>query len=78
MRNGKIIQTALGLSIMFSFLAGDGFCQQTSTRADIQKITLYVRRDPKDKDFGKSSFSFQYGVRSDIGKEITKNHWDIK
>lgn len=64
--------------ISFSFVKTKAFYEQSSQWAEIQKITLYARHDPKDKDYGKASFSFQHGVRSDAGKEITKNDWDIK
>lgn len=69
---------AFGLVIVCPFPNAKAFYQQTGQWIDIRTTTLYTRQDAKDKDFGKASFSFQYGVRSDAGKEITKNDWDIK
>lgn len=78
MRTNSFSTSVITLAVYFSLSSANSFCLETSRWADVQKAILYVRHDPKDKDYGKSSFSFQYGVRSDVGKEITKNDWDIK
>jgi hypothetical protein len=78
MRTNSLIVSVITLCSYFSFSSVIGFCVQSTPWADVQKATLYARQDPKDKDYDKSSYSFQYGVRSDVGKEVTKNDWDIK
>ena len=78
MRTNNYTICVITLTLCFFVLKANSFGVQTTPSADIQRATLYTRQDPKDKDYGKSSFSFQYGVRSDVGKEVTKNDWDIK
>ena len=43
-------------------------------------VTLFSRAKYKDKfeDYGKSTFSFKYGVRSDIGRQITRNNYELQ
>ena len=44
-------------------------------------VTLFSRAKYKDKfeGYGKSTFSFKYGVRSDdVGREITRNHYELQ
>jgi len=42
--------------------------------------TLFSRAKYKNiEDYGKSTFSFKYGVRSDdVGREVTRNHYDLQ
>jgi hypothetical protein len=74
----KFTIVVITLLIGFSSLRTSGFCSQAGRWENVQKITLYTGHDPKDKDSGKSSFSFQHAVRSDVGKELTGNDWDIQ
>lgn len=43
-------------------------------------ITLYSRAKHKDKfeAYGKSTFSFKHGVRSDVGREVTRNNYELQ
>ena len=44
-------------------------------------VTLFSRAKYQDKfeGYGKSTFSFKYGVRSDdVGREITRNHYELQ
>lgn len=43
-------------------------------------VTLYSRAKHKDKfeGYGKSTFSFKHGVRSDVGREITRNNYELQ
>jgi hypothetical protein len=42
-------------------------------------VTLYSRAKYKDKfeGYGKSTFSFKHGIRSDVGREITRNNYEL-
>jgi hypothetical protein len=43
-------------------------------------VTLFSRAKYKDKfeSYGKSTFSFRYGVRSDLGQEVTRNNYELQ
>jgi hypothetical protein len=43
-------------------------------------VTLYSRAKHKDKleVYGKSTFSFKHGVRSDVGREVTRNNYELQ
>ena len=43
-------------------------------------VTLFSRAKYKDKvdGYGRSTFSFRYGVRSDVGREITRNNYELQ
>jgi hypothetical protein len=43
-------------------------------------VTLYSRAKYKDKfeGYGKSTFSFKHGVRGDVGREITRNNYELQ
>lgn len=42
-------------------------------------VTLFSRAKYKDEvGYGKSTFSFRYGVRSDLGREITRNNYELQ
>src|SRR5947209_3034865 len=43
-------------------------------------VTLFSRAKYKDKfeGYGKSTFSFKHGLRSDVGSEITRNNYEIQ
>jgi len=42
-------------------------------------VTLFSRAKYKDKSqgYGKSAFSFNHGVRSDVGRRITRNNYEL-
>jgi hypothetical protein len=42
--------------------------------------TLYSRAKHKDKfeTYGKSTFSFKHGVRSDVGRQVTRNNYELQ
>src|SRR6185295_11596491 len=44
-----------------------------------QTVTLFSRARYKDEDggYGKSTFSFKHGVRSDVGRDITRNNYEL-
>lgn len=44
-----------------------------------QTATLFSRARYKDKfeDYGKSTFSFKHGLRSDVGRDITRNNYEL-
>lgn len=43
-------------------------------------VTLFSRAKYKDQfdDYGKSTFSFRHGVRSDAGREVTRNNYELQ
>jgi hypothetical protein len=45
-----------------------------------QTVTLFSRATHKDEDGGyaKSAFSFKHGVRSDVGRQITGNNYELE
>lgn len=44
-----------------------------------QTVTLFSRKRYRNKfeGYGKSAFSFKHGLRSDLGREITRNNFEI-
>lgn len=42
-------------------------------------VTLFSRTTYKEPDlsYGKSAFSFKHQVRSDVGREVTRNHYEL-
>lgn len=45
-----------------------------------QTVTLFSRAKYKDKfdGYGKSTFSFKHGVRSDVGQQMTGNNYELQ
>jgi len=74
--------------LLFTLVIGVGnFTAKTQSRSqenwrDVEPkmITLYSRAKHKDKSepYGKSTFSFKHGVRSDVGREITRNNYELQ
>ena len=57
--------------------------QSTSSKnwraVEPKTVTLFSRAKYKDDvGDGKSTFSFRYGVRSDLGREITRNNYELQ
>ena len=78
MKMKRLIAIVFALMIGSPFLETKAFYEQSIQRADIQETSLYAREDPKNKDYGKASFSFQHGVRSDEGKTNNKGGTKVK
>lgn len=66
------------------FLAGTIVPAQVSEkeiqRIPVQRVTLFsrIKYMEKERGYGKSAFSFQHGVRSDVGQKVTGNDYDLE
>ena len=79
LRNFGLLLTLLLPATSLSAIA------QTRARKDWRvvepkTVTLFSRAKYKDKfdGYGKSAFSFKYGVRSDVGPETTRNNYELE
>jgi hypothetical protein len=66
-------------AISFSAIAQSRFLENWRT-LEPNTVTLFSRSKYEDQfdGYGKSTFSFKHGVRSDIGREITRNNYELQ
>lgn len=69
------------LTVCVAALSAKGQLRSDENWRDVEPktVTLYSRSKYKDKfeGYGKSAFSFKQGVRSDIGREVTRNNYEL-
>lgn len=65
---------AIGVSVIAQSTSRDDW-----RNVEPNTVTLFSRAKYKDEGdgYGKSTFSFRYGVRSDVGREITRNNYEL-
>ena len=81
------MKTARFLSLLFiAFHAFGLLASAQSNSPDGPKVlasgtvTLFSRvnyQDPESEGYDKSAFSFKHQLRSDVGKKITRNHYEL-
>lgn len=55
------------------------FRAEASHQMEPQVVTLFSRQRYRHEDegYGRAAFSFEHGVRSDVGLQITRNDYDV-
>ena len=75
---GLLIILALGIASHSA--RAQSLSNENWREVEPQTVTLFSRARYKDElvDYGKSAFSFRYGVRSDVGRDITRNDYELE
>ena len=73
----QILLLVLTICIGSFSIKSQSLSEENWRDTDPQTVTLYSRIKHKFDGYGKSAFSFKHGLRSDIGKERTKNNYEI-
>ena len=79
----KLRYLGLALILVLTVISYSAKAQTRSSeswrRAKPKTVTLFSRakHQPNSNEYGKSAFSFNHGVRSDVGRRITRNNYEL-
>lgn len=70
---------ALAMLCVLGTTVAPSVCGAPDEQASLRRVVLFsrIKHEERLKDYGKSAYSFEKGLRSDVGIAVTRNYYDL-